>query len=76
MQYRRGFLPFTKYQTALWDENLVSKGSGEGVVRTSKRFQSLYGDKDHYAMGKDGDVAFEKGDVYEKKRTPTAVNHV
>ena len=57
MPERREFLPLTKYQTKIMDENVISKGFGEGVVRTFKRFQSLYGDKDHYAMSKDGDIA-------------------
>ena len=57
----------TNNQTQILDKNVVSKGFGEGAVRTFKRLQSLYGDRDHYAMDKDGDVAFEKRDVYEKK---------
>ena len=50
-------------------------GFGEGVVRTFKRFQSLYGDKDHSAMNKDGDVAPSNGKVYEFSRKPAVVNH-
>ena len=61
MPKRLEFLPLTKYQAALLDENVVALGFGEGVVRTFKRFQSLYGDKDHFAMNKDGDVALSNG---------------
>ena len=74
MPQRREFSPLTKYQTKILDDNVVSKGFGEGVVRTFKRFQALYGDKDHYAMSKDGDIALENGSPYEEKRKPTIVN--
>ena len=67
MPPRLEFLPLTKYQTKILDDNVISNGFGEGVLRTFKRFQTLYGDKDHYAMNKDGDVAFKGGHVYEEK---------
>ena len=40
-----------------------------------KHFQTLYGDKEHYAMSKDEDVALENGDVYEEKIKPAVVYH-
>ena len=75
MSERREFLPLTNYQTALLDENVAALGFGEGVVRTFKRFQSQFGDKDHFAMDKDGDVALLNGKVYELIRKPAVVNH-
>jgi hypothetical protein len=75
MADRQAFLPLTKYQTKILDENVIEKGFGEGIVRTFKRLQTLYGNKDHYAMNKNGDVAFENGSPYEMKRKPAIVNH-
>ena len=53
----------------------MSQGFGEGVLRTFKRFQTRYGDKDHFAMNKDGDVALKDGHVYEEKHKPKVEKH-
>ena len=75
MPKRLEFLPLTKYQAALLDENVVALGFGDGVVRTFKRVQRAYGDKDHFATNKDGDVALSNGKVIGKNRNPNVINH-
>ena len=70
MPKRLKSLLLTKHQRKIQDDNVIYLGFGEGVLRTFKRFQTLYGDKDHYAMNKDGGIVLQGGQVNEEKHKP------
>ena len=66
------FLPLTNFQEALLTEYLLEKGTGEGYNRTYERLKDDIGDKRHYALDSDGNIALtSNGDIYEETTTPS-----
>ena len=61
----------TNFQEALLTEYLLEKGSGEGYNRTYNRLKDDIGEKRHYALDSDGNIALtDNGDIYEETATP------
>ena len=71
------FLPLTKLQRDILEEHFRKRGHGEGYQRTYQRLKLAIGNKDHYAMDNNGNIArTDDGEIYEEVDQPTKVmNH-
>ena len=66
------YLPLTKFQEDLLTEYLLEKGTGEGYQRTYQRLRDDIGEKRHYALDSDGNIALtDNGDIYEETSSPS-----
>ena len=68
------FLPLTRLQRAILEEHFRKRGHGEGYQRTYQRLKLAIGDKDHYAMDDNGNIArTDDGEIYEEVDEPIKV---